>query len=154
MVYYSQGTQSEFYEGTGEASEAILMHTSWHPAAPFQSDLAGEPFNNGDFVDVFTAEYGAPPDEDSAIPFAVCQGIEQAITGAGSTDNAAMGEWLSARTAEDPVRTILGRFNWGDNGLPLGKPFLVAQWNGGELQFVYPTDEFETSPMTYPKGSF
>ena len=154
MVYFSQGTQAEFYEGTGDASEAMLMHTSWHAAAPFEGVLAGEPFSNQDFVDAFQEAFGEFPDEDSAIPFAVCQGIEQAIIGAGSTDNAAMGEWLYARTAEDPVRTILGRFNWNEMGLPVGKPFLMAQWNGGELQFVYPTDEFETSPLNHPKGGF
>lgn len=154
MVYYSQGTQAEFYEGTGEASEAILMHTSWHPSAPYIGLLTGDDYSNSDFVADFEAAFGAAPDEDSAIPFAVCQGIEQAIIGAGSTDNAAMGEWLSARTADDPVRTILGRFNWDDVGLPLGKPFLMAQWNGGELQFVYPTDEFDTSPLNHPKNGF
>lgn len=154
MVYYSQGTQAEFYEGTQEASEAILMHTSWHPAAPYVGLLAGEDFSNADFVAAYEAEYGKAPDEDAAIPFAVCQGIEQAIRGAGSADNAAMGEWLAARTADDPVRTILGRFNWDEVGLPVDKPFLVAQWNGGELQFVYPTDEFETSPLNFPKQGF
>ena len=154
MVYYSQGTQAEFLEGTGEASEAILMHTSWHPAAPYVGLLAGEEFSNQDFAVAFQTAFDAAPDEDSAIPFAVCQGIEQAIIGAGSPDNAAMGEWLSARTADDPVRTILGRFNWSDIGLPEGKPFLMAQWNGGELQFVYPTDEFETSPLNNPKDGF
>ena len=154
MVYYSQGTQVEFYEGTQEASEAILMHTSWHPAAPYVGKLAGEDFSNGDFVAAYTEKYGFPPDEDAAIPFAVCQGIEQAIRGAGSADNAAMGEWLAARTADDPVRTILGAFNWDEVGLPVDKPFMVAQWNGGELQFVYPTNEFETSPLNFPKQGF
>ncbi len=155
MVYYSQGTQVEFYEGTQEASDAILMHTSWHPDAPYVGTLAGEEFTNADFVEAFTAEFGFAPDEDAAIPFAVCQGIEQAIVGAGSTDNDAMGDWLAARTNDDPVRTILGRFSWDDVGLPLDKPFLVAQWNGGELQFVYPTDEFaDVSGLVHPKGGF
>ena len=154
MVYYSQGTQAEFLEGTGEASDSILMHTSWHPSAPYVGILAGEEFSNQDFLTAFEAAFGSPPDEDSAIPFAVCQGIEQSIIGAGVADNAAMGEWLSARTADDPVHTILGRFNWDKVGLPEGKPFLMAQWNGGELQFVYPTDEFDTSPLTHPKDGF
>ncbi|WP_417674769.1 amino acid ABC transporter substrate-binding protein [Roseibium sp.] len=155
MVYYSQGTQSEFHEGTQSASDSILMHTAWHPAAPFKGLLEGEEFTNADFVTAFTEEYGEAPDEDAAIPFAVCQGVEQAIEGAGSTDNAAMGKWLSERTPENPVRTILGRFAWDDRGLPINKPFLVAQWNDGELQFVYPTNEFsEVSKMTYPKGGF
>ncbi len=154
MVYYSQGTQAEFYEGTGEASEAILMHTSWHAAAPYQGTLAGQPFSNQDFVDAYQAAFDEFPDEDAAIPFAVCQGIEQAINGAGSTDQDAMAAWLKARTTDEPVRTILGRFSWDDRGLPVNKPFLMSQWNGGELQFVYPTDEFETSTMVYPKQGF
>lgn len=154
MVYYSQGTQAEFYEGTEEASEAILMHTSWHAAAPFQGTLAGQPFSNQDFVEAYQAAFGEFPDEDAAIPFAVCQGIEQAISGAGSTDQDAMAAWLKSRTSDEPVRTILGRFSWDDRGLPVNKPFLMAQWNAGELQFVYPTDEFETSPMAYPKQGF
>ena len=155
MVYFSQGTQAEYLEGTGDAAEAVLVHSSWHPAVPFQGELAGEPFSNQDFVAAFEAAYGAMPDEDSAIPFAVCQGMEQAITGAGSTDNAAMTAWLKARTEDDPVRTVLGRFAWDARGLPTGKPFLMAQWNDGELQFVYPTDEFEgVAPMAWPKPGF
>ncbi|WP_297833650.1 amino acid ABC transporter substrate-binding protein [uncultured Roseibium sp.] len=155
LVYFSQGTQAEYLEGTGSSAEGVLVHTSWHKDAPFQSTLAGEPFSNSDFVASYQEKFGAVPDEDAAIPFAVCQGIEQAILGAGSTDNEAMGKWLSERTRDEPVRTILGRFNWDELGLPANKPFLMTQWNDGELQFVYPTDEFEgVSALTYPKGSF
>ena len=155
MVYFSQGTQAEYLEGTGESSNGVLVHTSWHPAAPFQGTLAGEPFSNDDFNAAFENVYGNPPDEDSAIPFAVCQGIEQAMIGTGGTDNAAMGDWLSARTKDDPVRTVLGSFSWDDVGLPIDKPFLMTQWNDGELQFIYPLDEFAgVKPMTYPKDGF
>jgi branched-chain amino acid transport system substrate-binding protein len=120
LVYLSQGAQTEFIEGVGkEAADGVLIHTTWHKDVPFESTLAGKPFNNADFVKAFTAEYSVEPDEDSAIPFAVCQGIEQAILGAGTTDNAKMGEWLHARTKEDPVRTVLGRFSWDDVGLPV-----------------------------------
>ena len=112
----------------------------------------GTAFTNQDFVSEFQDYFGEMPDEDAAIPFAVCQGIEQSMIGAGSTDNDAMATWLKARTKEDPVRTILGRFAWDSRGLPVGKPFLMAQWNNGELQFIYPTDEFAgVAPMTYPK---
>lgn len=155
LVYLSQGTQAEYIEGAGEAGNGVLVHTSWHKDAPFEAVLGGEPFSNTDYVAAHQEAYGSVPDEDSAIPFAVCQGIEQAMIGAGSTDNAEMGEWLKARTKDDPVRTILGRFNWDDVGLPSDKSFLMTQWNGGELQFVYPIDEFEgVSSMIYPKGSF
>lgn len=155
LVYLSQGTQAEYHEGTGESGNGVMVHTSWHKDAPFQSVLAGESFSNQDYVKAHQEAYGETPDEDSAIPFAVCQGIEQAMIGAGNTDNAAMGEWLSSRTTDDPVRTILGRFSWDETGLPRNKPFLMTQWNGGELEFIYPTDEFEgVSEILFPKGEF
>ncbi|MBJ3775449.1 amino acid ABC transporter substrate-binding protein [Acuticoccus mangrovi] len=154
LVYLSQGTQAEFAEGTGSSADGILVHSSWHIDAPFQSVLVGEPFGNPEFAVAFKEAYGEVPDEDSAIPFAVCQAIEQAMTATGTTDNAKLGEWLSARTNDDPVRTILGRFAWDERGLPVDKPHLMTQWNDGELQFVFPTDEFKTSEMSYPKGGF
>jgi branched-chain amino acid transport system substrate-binding protein len=156
MVYLSQGTQSEYYDSVGAASNGVLVHTSWHPNAPFEGVLGGETFSNADFLAAFEAQYGFAPDEDSAIPFAVCQTMAQAITATGSTDNQVLDEWLGARTVEDPVRTILGRFAWDETGLPVGKPFLMAQWqNNGELNFVYPLDEFPgTADLVHPKNGW
>ena len=155
MLYLSQGTQAEFHEGLGDAANGILMHTSWHPAVPFEGLLGGEPFSNADFIAAFEAKYGMPPDEDSAIPFAVCQGVEQAIRGAETTDNVKLSEWLHARTEADPVTTVLGPFAWDERGLPLNRPFLEAQWQDGELRFVYPTDEFEgVATLIYPKAEW
>jgi len=153
MLYLSQGTQAEYLEGVGaDAAQGTLVHTSWHEAVPFVGQLAGEDFSNQDFQKAFEAKYGNKPDEDSAIPFAVCQGMEQAVIGANSTDNAKMGEWLYARTKEDPARTVLGPFSWNDVGLPVDRPFLIAQWQDGQLKFVYPTDEFEgVSDLVHPK---
>jgi branched-chain amino acid transport system substrate-binding protein len=152
FLYLSQGTQAEFLEGLGEATNGVVVHTSWHPGAPWQGTLAGEPFSNQDFQAAFEAKYGAAPDEDSAIPFAVCQGVEQAIRGAETTDNLKLSEWLHARTKEDPVRTVLGPFAWDERGLPIDRSLLMAQWQDGELKFVYPTDEFEgVAPLVYPK---
>ena len=155
LLYLSQGTQAEYLEGTGKAADAVMMHTSWHDAAPFAGTLAGKPFANADFMAAYAAKYGHPADEDSAIPFAVCQGIEQAILAVGSTDNAKMSEWLHARTKADPVRTVLGDFSWDERGLPKDRPFLMAQWQNGELKFIYPTDEFPgVSKILHPKPTW
>ncbi|MBB4956073.1 branched-chain amino acid transport system substrate-binding protein [Agrobacterium vitis] len=156
LVYLSQGAQNEFIEGVGRAAaDGVLIHTNWHKDVPFDGMLGGKPFSNTDFVKAFEAAYGVEPDEDSAIPFAVCQGIEQAIVGAGSTDNTKMGEWLHARTKNDPVRTVLGRFNWDERGLAKDKEHIMTQWQDGQLKFVFPKDEFEgVVPFTYPKSGF
>lgn len=151
-VYLSQGTQLEYLEGVGSASEGVMIHSAWHPLATWVGELGGQPFSNQDFIAAYKAKYGVEPDEDVAIPFSLCQGMAQAIEGAGTTDNAAVIEWLHARTNEEPVKTITGPFHWDERGLAIDKPYLMTQWQNGELKFVYPTDEFEgVSDFIYPK---
>ncbi|WP_159588714.1 amino acid ABC transporter substrate-binding protein [Chelativorans xinjiangense] len=152
VLYLSQGTQAEFLEGMGEASEGVIVHTSWHPEVPFKGELAGEPFSNQDFIAAFEDAYNYTPDEDSAIPFALCQGVEQAIRGTETTDNLKLSEWLHQRTPEEPIRTVLGPFSWDERGLPKDRTFLMAQWQDGELRFIYPTNEFEgVAELEFPK---
>ncbi len=152
VVYASQGAQSEFAENLGDAAEGVVIHTVWHPSIAFEGTLGGEPYTNADFIEGFTAAYDRPPDEDEAIPFAVCQGMEQAITGAGTTDNAALSQWLRERTTDDPVRTVLGEFSWDEQGLPVDRDFLVNQWQAEELAFVFPVGDFPgTVDMVFPK---
>ncbi|MDH3295750.1 MAG: hypothetical protein OER95_15640 [Acidimicrobiia bacterium] len=117
LVYTSPRTQSEFKDSLGDAANGITIHSAWHPAATFTGSPAGEDYVNEDFIDGFTAAFDRRPDADGAIPFAVCQGMEQAIIGADTTGNAAIKEWMSARTAADPAQTVMGPFSWDDRGL-------------------------------------
>ena len=151
-VFLSQGTQVEYLEGVGDAANGVMIHASWHPLATWEGVLAGQPFTNQDFIAAYQDKYGLEPDEDVAIPFALCQGMVQAIEGAGTTDNAAIQDWLHARTGAEGVQTILGPFYWDERGLPINKAFLMTQWQDSELKFVYPLDEFEgVSDFVYPK---
>ena len=151
-IYASQGAQTEFAEALEGAENGIFIHSVWAPTANFEGLLAGETYTNQDFIDGFTEANGAPPDEDEAIPFAVCQGMEQAIIGAGTTDNAALIEWLHGRSEDDPVETIMGDFSWDDRGLPTGRDYLVVQWQEGTLEFVFPVGEFPgTVDFVFPK---
>jgi branched-chain amino acid transport system substrate-binding protein len=155
FVWMSQGAQVEFRDELGGAENGITMHTVWHPSAEFVGTLAGEEYSNQDFQADFEAEFGRLPDEDEAIPFAVCQGMEQAIIGAGTTDNAALSQWLRDRTADEPVRTVLGDFHWDERGLPIGRDYILNQWQDGELQFVYPVGEgLDTVDMVFPKSEW
>ncbi|MPZ70914.1 MAG: ABC transporter substrate-binding protein [Actinobacteria bacterium] len=152
LVYTAQGAQTEFQEALGEAADGIVVHSVWSPLANFPSTLAGEPYTNEDFVSGYTESFGEPPDEDEAIPFAVCQGVEQAIIGTGGTDNAAMSEWMHTRTADTAVETIVGNFVWDEKGLAEERSFLINQWQDGGLSFVFPVGEFPgTVDVTYPK---
>ena len=152
-LYTAQGTQAEFRDSLGDAAEGIIVHSVWSPEANFTGVLGGEEYTNQEFFENFEAAFGAAPDEDEAIPFAVCQGVEQAIQATGTTDNAELSDWLHSRTADEPVQTILGDFVWDERGLPTeGKTFLINQWQGGELEFVFPVGEFPgTVDLIYPK---
>ncbi|MEX2318211.1 MAG: amino acid ABC transporter substrate-binding protein [Bauldia sp.] len=151
-VIMGQGTQAEFHDQLGDAANGVMIQSAWHPAVQWDGVLAGESFSNQDFIDAFNAKFGKDPDEDNAIPFATCQGMAQAIAETNSADNTVLRDWLAARTAADPVKTILGNFHWDERGLPLDKPFLITQWQGGELKFVYPLGQFPgTSDLVWPK---
>jgi branched-chain amino acid transport system substrate-binding protein len=155
LIWMSQGAQSEFEETLGDDANGVTIHAAWHPLADWEGVLAGEPYTNTDFIEGFTASMGRAPDEDEAIPFALCQGVEQAILGVGSTDNVAMAEWMHARTPAEPVKTILGEFVWDERGLPIDRSMIMVQWQDNELAFVYPVGEFEgVVDLVYPKPEF
>ncbi|MCP3996267.1 MAG: ABC transporter substrate-binding protein [bacterium] len=151
LMYASQGTQSEVGEELGGIESGLLVHAVWAEEANWEGELAGQPYTNADFISNFTAWSGHSPDEDEAIPFALCQGMEQAILGTGGTDNAAMSAWLHDRDG-DPVKTIMGDFVWGEDGLAEERAFLVNQWQDGELKLVFPVGEFDgTADLVFPK---
>ncbi len=151
-VVMGQGTQQEFHDQLGEAANGVLIQSAWHPAVEWVGTIGDREFTNQDFITAFQAKYSKAPDEDNAIPFATCQGIAQAIAETKSTDNTVLRDWLAARTADAPVRTILGNFHWDEKGLPVDKPFLITQWQDGELKFVYPLGQFPgTADLVWPK---
>jgi branched-chain amino acid transport system substrate-binding protein len=151
-IWLTQGTQVEFLEAVGDASNGVMIFSAYHRDVVFDSELAGDSFSSADFIAAFNDKFGRLPDEDEAIPFALCQGMEQAVRGAGSTDNTAMRDWLAARTASDPVETIMGPFYWDERGLTADRYFLLTQWQDGELKFIFPTGEFDgVVDMVYPK---
>jgi branched-chain amino acid transport system substrate-binding protein len=152
VAIMGQGTQAEFHEQLGDAANGVLIQSAWHPAVEWVGTLAGKDYSNQDFIRDFTAKFGHEPDEDNAIPFATCEGMMQAVEAVGSTDNTAIRDWLASRTADDPVRTVLGDFHWDEKGLPQDKSFLITQWQDGELKFVFPVGEFPgTAELIWPK---
>ena len=108
--------------GLGDAAEGIMIHSAWHPAVPWSGCSPASRSPTRISCRRWNERFGRDPDEDEAIPFATCQGMEQAIRATGSTDNDVLRDWLPARTAEEPVKTILGDFHWDERGLPRTSP--------------------------------
>jgi branched-chain amino acid transport system substrate-binding protein len=151
-AFFCQGTQEEVKEGLGDAVNGITIHAAWHPAIQSKGLLAGNTITNQDFVAAFKKEFGHTPDEDEAIPFATCQGLEQAVRATGGTDNTALRNWLASRNKQEPVKTVLGDFYFDERGLAKDKPFLMTQWQAGKLEFVYPVGAYPgTKKLIWPK---
>lgn len=145
-AFFTQGTYLEFGDQLGEAAENILVWSTFDPEIEHEGFLAGERFDNADFVREVEARLGEPANEDHAQAFSVCQTMAQAVEAVGSTDNAAIRDWLDSRTAQDPVRTIQGPYFWDDIGLTAERDVLLLQWQDGALRFVFPRgDAYATS---------
>jgi branched-chain amino acid transport system substrate-binding protein len=152
LVYLSQGTQNEYKKGLGDYAEGSVHTGSWQEDVKWIGLIAGEEISSQDYQKLFLKKWGTPADEDAAIPFAACEGMEQAVRGTKSLDNLKISAWLHARTKDDPVRTILGPFQWDERGVTKDRSSLVMQWQGDKLNLVFPTDEFEgVANFTYPK---
>ncbi len=152
LVYLSQGTQNEYKEGLGDYAEGSVHTGSWQEDVKWVGLIAGEDISSQDYQKHFLERWGVAADEDAAIPFAACEGMEQAVRATKSLDNLVISDWLHARTKSDPVRTILGPFQWDERGVTKGRASLVMQWQGDKLNLVFPTDEFEgAKDFIYPK---
>jgi branched-chain amino acid transport system substrate-binding protein len=154
-LFLSQGTQYYFLEGLGDAVNGAMIFTTWHPEAEWAGLLAGEEFTNSEFVEIFTERYGREPSEDESVPFSVCQALEQAVRATESLDNTVLRDWLAARTASEPVKTIQGEYYWDETGMPVDRHYILTQWQNEELEFVYPIGEFPgVSDLLWPKPAW
>jgi branched-chain amino acid transport system substrate-binding protein len=137
-AFFSQGTYDQFKKSLGKNVNGIIVWSTWSKDVKWEGLLNGKPFSNQDFIKAFTDKYGTPPDEDHAQAFAVCQAAAQAIAATGGTDNTKIRDWLKARTADDPVKTVQGDYHWDEVGLTAGRDVLLLQWQNGRLKPIYP----------------
>jgi branched-chain amino acid transport system substrate-binding protein len=130
----------QYSDGVGVGStEGVFYTVSWHQDAKTP--------RNSDFVSGYKAAYkNADPAEDAADAFAAAEILQQAVTTAGSLDQAKIRDWLHANT----VQTILGPLSWKETGEPNGK-FLLAQWQSGKAQVVAPADAATSPTIVNPK---
>jgi branched-chain amino acid transport system substrate-binding protein len=137
-AFFSQGTYDQFQKSLGARANGVIVWSTWSPTVRWKGLLNGKEFSNQDFVKAFTAKYGTPPDEDHAQAFTVCQAADQAIRATGGTDNTKIRDWLAARTAADPVKTVQGDYHFDETGLTADRDVLLLQWQNGKLKPIYP----------------
>ena len=155
-VILGQGTQTEFAEAVGDAAEGVMIHSAWHPAVQWAGRARRQAVQQPGFRPGVERAVRARSGRGRGDPVRHLPG-----DGAGDPRDrldrqrrpCATG-WRRAPPRQ-PVKTILGDFHWDERGLPRGKPFLITQWQDGELKFVYPVGQFPgTSPLLWPKPAW
>jgi branched-chain amino acid transport system substrate-binding protein len=123
----------QYSSGIGEANtEGVFYTVSWSEKAATNG--------NSDFVDAYAKAYdNEVPAEDAADAFATAQVLQTAVEEVGSLDQAKLADYLHG----NEVDTILGPLTWDETGAPQSD-FLLAQWQGGEVQIVAPKDAATT----------
>lgn len=128
-----------FGKGVGEKNtEGVFTITAWSPKATYPG--------NERFVKDYTAKFGTAPTEDAANAYTAGQVLEAAVKAVGSLDQDKLRDWLRSHT----VQTIVGPLKWDDRGVPDGD-MLLAQWQGGNLEFILPESQRTVDGVVNPK---
>jgi branched-chain amino acid transport system substrate-binding protein len=133
----------QYSDGVGVANtEGVFYTVSWN-------ERASTP-RNADFVKRYAEMWGGEtPAEDAADAFAAGQVLQAAVEAVGRIDQTALADWLRA----NQVETILGTLSWDDTGAPESR-FLLAQWQGGQVEIVAPADRATTDRIVNPKPAW
>ena len=154
----ASGTRAEFPRRHGRRLQSIPGAQPPGMRAPLiRAFYGGQPFSHTDFVEALTRNaYGAFPDEDAAIPFAVCQAFESDHRGSARPKQRRHGRMALCTHQRRSGAHHSGPASPGnERGLcPATSPFLMAQWERRRSwQFgLFRQTSFETSPLNHPSG--
>ena len=116
----------------GEAAEHTLCATQWAPTLTYRDDLFG---SAGDFAATFEKEYGYVPPYQAAESAAAIMVYADAFQRAGTLDQKAVRDALSATD----MQTFYGNIKFDETGKNIAKPMVLYQVQKGEYVVVAPT---------------
>jgi branched-chain amino acid transport system substrate-binding protein len=126
-----------FYTQVGKAAEYVYGPMAWHARLNTPGNAA--------FIAAYTDVHGRPPDFHSALGYASCLLLEEAVKRAGSLDRATIRDEL----ARLKTTTVLGDHEVDDTGLQIKQRWLFIQWQNGKQEIVWPED-LATAKPRYP----
>ena len=124
----------------GDAKNGVFGRTPWHEAL--------ETNGNEEMIAAYEEEYGDTSELNYHVgmAYAVCQVLEGAVEGSGSTDPAQIAEYVKA----NPIDTVIGTHEVDERLSNTGYRAFLAQWQDGEEQVVWPED-LATAESVWPK---
>ena len=126
--HFIQSADGVTSEALGNNVDGILGRSSWEPSLPFEG--------NEEFAQGYSEKFDRNPSYHSAAAYAAGQVLQAAIEEAG-TDPEAIRDFLAGNTVE----TIAGTYEVNDKGQQTGFTYVGTQWQGDQLEVVWPEDE-------------
>jgi len=127
----------------GKSAENTLCAAQWAPTLTYKDDLFG---TAGDFAKKFKAKYNYAPPYQAAESAAAVEVFANAISRAGSLDQAAVRKALAATD----MQTFYGNIKFDSTGKNIAKPMVLYQVQGGQLKVVAPT-KWAEAKVIYPR---
>lgn len=164
-VWLSEGANSRLGQALGSTVNGIAGFAPWHPKVRWYAGA----FHNDDFIEEFKRLFRREPNLFHALAFGtvytlfrevlgschswadpVCQAIRvNRETLQAQVDQERLRQWMLRYSRESSFNSILGYMRWDERGLRLNgvvgpstgpREFLVAQWQAGAQELVWPSE--------------
>lgn len=117
--------------------EGVFTTSTWEPLSGWP--MVGSP----QFIHAFKARYGLTPSFTAAQAYAAGQVLEAAIQRSASVDRSALRDTL----ARLDHKTVVGRFIVDGTGMLTRRDTLIAQWQQGRREVVWPREVRTALPV-------
>jgi branched-chain amino acid transport system substrate-binding protein len=122
------GVLPDYYKLLGKDAEFVYSGTFWNGGLDYPG--------NQEFVTAYGKEFNRAPALQSAVAYAGCQLLAEAVRRAGSLDSDKLREaLLSLKT-----KTIIGDFAIDERGFQTGHKAVTTQWQDSKQVVVWPAE--------------
>jgi len=135
-----------FLSDLGSVANAVVVPSQWEASqdyssfSPYYGNITSKQFNS-----TFTKTFGIVPNYEAAEGYATGLTLEKAVADSGSLNSTVVRNQLSSEN----FYTFYGRFQINASGIQAGHTMVVAQWQSGVKQTVWPT-AVATAKVVYP----
>lgn len=136
-----------FYSDLQSLANGVTVPSQWEPNLDFSkfSPYFGNISNGQQFYSRFMSTYNIAPNYEAAEAYATGLVLEKAIIDSGSLNSTVVRQQLSSEN----FYTFYGHFQIDSTGKQIGHTMVVAQWQNGQKQTIWPTSVATASPL-YP----
>jgi branched-chain amino acid transport system substrate-binding protein len=138
-----------FLSDLGSLANGVTVPSQWEPNLNFSqfSPYFGNITSGEQFYSRFMSTYGIAPNYEAAEAYATGLVLEKGIIDSGSLNSTVVRQQLSTEN----FYTFYGHFQIDSTGKQIGHTMVVAQWQNGVKQTIWPPSVATASPL-YPAG--